>query len=114
MMSGKQTPTPVSAADPISGIWPIYMRSTMLYSALTTCEVMEGRARISSRWPIGSLPKSTSFDIFSFICILRSEVADDALYGVFHLRDVGFWYVSQQFPVHFGSGLFQPRGQRSA
>ena len=30
MMSGKQTPSPVSAAAPSPGMWPMYIRSTTL------------------------------------------------------------------------------------
>ena len=30
MMSGKHTPSPVSAAAPSPGMWPMYMRSTTL------------------------------------------------------------------------------------
>ena len=32
VISGKQIPSPVSATVPPSGIWPIYILSTMLYS----------------------------------------------------------------------------------
>lgn len=44
VISGKQTPTPVSAVSPISGRWPMYMRSTMLYNTLMTCATMAGTA----------------------------------------------------------------------
>ena len=30
MIRGKQTPTPVRAVEPISGMCPMYIRSTML------------------------------------------------------------------------------------
>ena len=30
VIAGKVTPTPVSAFAPMSGRWPMYMRSTML------------------------------------------------------------------------------------
>lgn len=65
----RQTPTPVKAAEPTSGICPIYIRSTMLYKALTTCDVIAGTAKINNKCPTGSFPKSTSCDIFNFINI---------------------------------------------
>ena len=30
MITGMHTPNPVSASAPVSGIWPMYMRSTTL------------------------------------------------------------------------------------
>ena len=64
---GKQTPSPVNAAAPSPGMCPIYILSTILYSALTTCEMIDGTASTNNKCPIGSFPKSTSFDIFVFI-----------------------------------------------
>ena len=42
---GKVRPTPVSALTESSGIWPMYMRSTILYRTLTSCATTIGMAR---------------------------------------------------------------------
>ena len=44
MITGKVTPTPVSAWAPSPGRWPIYIRSTILYRTLMIWAVMAGRA----------------------------------------------------------------------
>ena len=44
MITGKVTPTPVSALAPSPGRWPIYIRSTILYRTLMIWAVMAGRA----------------------------------------------------------------------
>ena len=44
MITGIATPMPVRAAGPMSGIWPMYIRSTILYSRLITWAVMAGSA----------------------------------------------------------------------
>ena len=56
--TGPHTPTPASARSPTPGIWPMYMRSTMLYSTLTNCASMLGSAILKTSGPIGSLPRS--------------------------------------------------------
>ena len=58
MMMAKATPTPVMARSPSGFMWPRYIRSTMLYRALTTWAVTAGRASRSSSWGTGSLPRS--------------------------------------------------------
>ena len=58
VISGKQTPTPVSAVSPISGRWPMYMRSTMLYNTLMTCATMAGTASLNKSRPTLPLPRS--------------------------------------------------------
>ncbi len=58
MIIGKETPTPVSAAAPTSGMCPMYIRSTMLYSILTSCAAIAGSANRNSSFPIRSFPKS--------------------------------------------------------
>ena len=55
---GKQTPTPVNAADPISGICPIYIRSTMLYNVLTIIPIIAGTENCINNFEIFSSPKS--------------------------------------------------------
>ena len=50
-MAGSVTPTPVSAVAPMSGICPMYIRSTRLYSTLISCAVMAGAASRSSSFP---------------------------------------------------------------
>ena len=60
MITGKHTPSPVRARSPTPSIWPMYIRSTMLYRALTSWAVTEGRASRSSSFPTGSRPRSFS------------------------------------------------------
>ena len=55
---GPQMPAPASAVSPMSGMFPIYMRSTMPYSTLTSCATMAGIASRSTSRGILSLPKS--------------------------------------------------------
>ena len=62
MMMGRHTPTPVRASLPTVStgcMWPMYTRSTRLYSMLTIWEVMVGTARENSSFPTLPLPKST-------------------------------------------------------
>ena len=60
MMTGKQMPSPVRARSPTPSMWPMYIRSTMLYRALTSWAVTAGTARRTSSGPMGSLPRSFS------------------------------------------------------
>ena len=60
MITGKHTPSPVRARSPTPSMWPMYMRSTMLYRALTSWAVTDGRASRSSSFPTGSRPRSFS------------------------------------------------------
>ena len=57
IITGIATPMPVSAAGPVSGIWPMYIRSTILYSRLITWAVMAGSASLNSSRPTGSVPR---------------------------------------------------------
>ena len=62
MMMGRHTPTPVRASLPTVStgcMWPMYTRSTRLYSMLTIWEVMVGSARENSSRPTGPVPRST-------------------------------------------------------
>ena len=52
---GPQIPTPARAISPISGIFPIYILSTILYRTLTNWATMLGRASPSTRPRILSL-----------------------------------------------------------
>ena len=47
-----------SACVPLLGILPMYIRSTMLYSTLTSCESMEGTAKVQTRPLMLSDPRS--------------------------------------------------------
>ena len=57
-ISGMVTPTPVRAVAPTSGMWPMYIRSTKLYSRLISWARMEGRASWNSSRRTGSFPRS--------------------------------------------------------
>ena len=64
MMMGRHTPTPVRASLPTVStgcMWPMYTRSTRLYSMLTIWEVMVGTARENSSFPTLPLPRSEPF-----------------------------------------------------
>ena len=63
IMSGIHTPTPVSARLPTSGIWPIYIRSTMLYSILISWATTVGTASRNSSFPTGAVPRSAFLSI---------------------------------------------------
>ena len=54
---GPQTPTPASARSPTEAMWPMYIRSTMLYRTLTNCASMLGKAIRGTSFPIGSVPR---------------------------------------------------------
>ncbi len=58
--TGPHTPTPARAVSPISGMLPMYIRSTMLYSTLTNCPSMLGMAMRHTRRLTLSFPKSFS------------------------------------------------------
>ena len=58
---GPQTPTPARATLPISGKFPMYIRSTMLYSTLTSWASIVGTASPSTSRKTGPLPRSFSF-----------------------------------------------------
>ena len=66
MRMGNVTPTPVNAAAPISGMWPIYIRSTILYSIFTSCAVIAGTANRNRSLPTFPLPRSAVFCSCSF------------------------------------------------
>ena len=68
-MMGPQTPVPAGARPPIPAIWPMNIRSTMLYRTLISWASMVGTASRSSRLGIGSRPKS----FFFFKDILPSQ-----------------------------------------
>ena len=70
-ISGMQTPMPVSARLPTSGMCPMYMRSTMLYSMLTSCAITVGTASLGSSFFIGCVPRN---DLSS--CILMPFLND--------------------------------------
>ena len=56
MIIGMQTPTPVRARLPSSGMWPIKIRSTILYSMLISWATTVGIANLKSNLPIGAVP----------------------------------------------------------
>ena len=58
--TGPHTPTPARATSPISGMLPMYILSTMLYSTLTNCPSMLGMAMRHTSRLILSLPRSFS------------------------------------------------------
>ena len=64
--TGPHTPTPARATSPISGMLPMYILSTMLYSTLTNCPSMLGMAMRHTRRLTLSLPK-----LFSAAIILH-------------------------------------------
>ena len=64
-MTGNVTPTPVSARSPIPSIWPIYIRSTRLYSTLISCAAIAGSAILNSSLP--TLPRPRSFCDFAIV-----------------------------------------------
>ena len=49
MMMGNVMPMPPRAMVPTSGIWPIYIRSTMLYRALTSWAMVMGMVSLIKR-----------------------------------------------------------------
>ena len=51
-------PTPVNANPPTSGIFPIYIRSTMLYNVLTIIPIIAGTENCINNFEIFSSPKS--------------------------------------------------------
>ena len=55
---GPHTPTPARAASPISLIFPINIRSMILYKTVTNCAIIEGIASFKTRMGIRSFPKS--------------------------------------------------------
>ena len=67
IIRGMVTPTPVSALGPTSAIWPIYIRSTMLYMTLIICARIAGRASLKRSFPILLFPRSASFSCVAFI-----------------------------------------------
>ena len=62
---GPQTPTPARAFSPISAIFPMYIRSTTLYSTFTNWASMEGMAILMTSRFMSSLPRSFSIFISS-------------------------------------------------
>ena len=54
-ISGMVTPTPVRAVAPTSGMWPMYIRSTKLYSRLISWARMEGRGHLEQQLADGIL-----------------------------------------------------------
>ena len=75
MMTGIVTPTPVRAAAPTPGIWPIYIRSTMLYITLITCAAMAGIDSRKSSFPTLSVPSSFSFPFFGSIYFIPFKIS---------------------------------------
>ena len=67
IITGIVTPTPVKALGPTSGMWPIYIRSTMLYMTLMICASMAGSASLKRSFPILPFPRSASFSFVAFI-----------------------------------------------
>ena len=59
LMMGKVRPMPVSASVEASGRWPMYMRSTTLYSTLISCAAVIGTARLMMQR--ATLPLEKSF-----------------------------------------------------
>ena len=60
VMTGKVTPTPVSAAAPTPGILPIYILSIILYKTFTICANTDGNASCSINFNIFSVPRRLS------------------------------------------------------
>ena len=61
IITGAQTPSPVSARLPPSAMWPMYILSTILYSMLTICAATVGMASFQRSLPIGSVPRNAFF-----------------------------------------------------
>ena len=55
-MMGIVMPKPAMACAPVSGMFPMYARSTILYSTFTSCAVIAGTDSFSSSLPIRSVP----------------------------------------------------------
>ena len=55
---GPHTPTPASARSPIPAIWPMNIRSTMLYRTLINWASMVGMASRRMSAGTGSRPRS--------------------------------------------------------
>ena len=62
---GVNNPTPVNALAPMSGIWPIYILSTILYKRFTTCATTAGTASFASSEPILPSPRFVVSDILN-------------------------------------------------